>query len=318
VSRSIAVVVATHDRPDRLAQLLEALRAQRRAPDEVVVVDDGSAAATADVLAAELAREELTLRVIRRERAGGPATAREEGWRAATGELIAFTDDDCAPAPGWLEAAERVAEANPGAFVQGATLPNPAEAATLGPFSRTIDVRGPDPAFQTCNIVYERSLLERLDGFDTATFGREPGGEDCDLGWRAIEAGARPAFDAEVLVHHAVDDVGPMGKLRVAARWTTPMTAYARHRRLRSTSFRFGIFWKELHWMLFKAVIGALLPTRLQWLRMWLMYPYLRSVWARGKVEGGGLALAPYFVLHDLVEVVAVARGGARNRTLIL
>jgi glycosyltransferase involved in cell wall biosynthesis len=310
--------VATRDRPDRLAQLLGALREQRRAPDEVVIVDDGSGPETAIVLAAERERAELPLRVIHRDTAGGPATAREQGWRATTADLIAFTDDDCAPAPGWLEAAERTAAAHPGAFVQGATLPNPAELGSLGPFSRTIEVTGPDPAFQTCNIVYERSLLERLGGFDTDTFGREPGGEDCDLGWRAIEAGARPVFDADALVHHAVDDVGAMGKLRVAARWTTPMTAYARHPRLRRTSFRHGIFWKELHWMLFKAMVGALLPARLHWLRMWLMYPYLRSVWARGKVEGGGLALAPYFVAHDLVEVFAVARGGARNRTLML
>ena len=315
---TIAVVVATHDRPARLAQMLRALAEQERPPDEVVVVADGSPPSTAAVLDAELERGELPLRAIERPSAAGPATARDEGWRATDAALIAFTDDDCAPAPGWLAAIERAALASPGCFVQGRTLPNPAELADLGPFSRTISVPGLDPAFPTCNMAYPRELLERIDGFDTGTFGREPGGEDCDLAWRAIEAGAHPVFRADALVHHAVDDLGPLGKLRVAARWTTPMTAYARHPELRRRSFRFGIFWKEIHWELFRALIALALPTRWHALRAWLAYPYLRDVWARGRVEGGGPLLAPYFVLHDLVEVAAVARAAVRTRTPML
>lgn len=315
---TVAVVVATHDRPARLAALLAALREQRRPADEVIVVDDGSGAETARVLARDHAAGALPLRVIRREVAGGPATAREAGWRAAASDLIAFTDDDCSPTPDWLAELERAAAADPAGFVQGRTLPDPAELPDRGPFSRSIWVRELDPAFQTCNIAYPRALLERVGGFDTETFGRAPGGEDCDLAWRAIESGARPAFAAGALVHHAVDDVGAVGKLRVAARWTTPMTAYARHPQLRHKTFRFGIFWKEIHWMLFKAVIALLLPSRWHLLRAWLAYPYLRDVWARGKVEGGGVALAPYFVLHDVIELGAVARAGIRNRTPML
>ncbi|MFI5122417.1 MAG: glycosyltransferase family 2 protein [Vicinamibacteria bacterium] len=315
---TVAVVIATHDRPRRLAQLLAALRAQTPAPDEVLVVDDGSAEGTAAVLAAELERGQLPLHVVRREQAAGPATARDQGWRASASELVAFTDDDCAPDQRWLAEVVRAAQRSPGSFVQGRTLPNPEEIDGFGPFSRSIWVRELDPAFQTCNIAYPRELLERIDGFDVRTFGLAPGGEDCDLGWRAIEAGARPVFAPEALVHHAVDDLGPVGKLRVAARWTTPMTAYARHPELRRSQFRFGIFWKEIHWMFFKAVIGALLPARLHLLKAWLLYPYLRDVWARGRVEGGGVALAPYFMLHDLIEVAAVARAGVRTRTPML
>jgi GT2 family glycosyltransferase len=179
-------------------------------------------------------------------------------------------------------------------------------------------VRELDPAFQTCNIAYRRDLLERIDGFDTATFGRQPGGEDCDLGWRAIEAGSQPVFAPEALVFHAVDDVGPRGKLRVASRWSTPMTAYARHPELRRSTFRFGIFWKHIHWLFFRALIGFCLPNRLYVLRNWLIYPYVQDIWARGRLEGGGPLLAPYYVLHDAVEIAAVARGGLRNRRLML
>ena len=318
MSTTIAVVVPTHDRPARLAQLLRALAEQERPADEVVVVADGSPPSTEAVLAAERARGGLPLRTIARPVSAGPATARDGGWRASDAALIAFTDDDCAPTPGWLRAMEGAALANPGCFVQGRTVPNPVELPNLGPFSRTISVDALDPAFPTCNMAYPRELLERVDGFDTQTFGREPGGEDCDLAWRAIEAGGRPPSAPRRSSTTPSTTSGPLGKLRVAARWTTPMTAYARHPELRRRSFRFGIFWKQIHWELFRALIALALPTRWHALRAWLAYPYLRDVWARGVVEGGGPLLAPYFVLHDLVEITAVARAAVRTRTPML
>ncbi len=66
VRTTIAVVVATHDRPARLARLLRALAEQERPADEVVVVADGSPASTDAVLAAERARGALPLRTIAR------------------------------------------------------------------------------------------------------------------------------------------------------------------------------------------------------------------------------------------------------------
>ncbi|MGH2954134.1 MAG: glycosyltransferase [Solirubrobacterales bacterium] len=312
---TIAVVAATHDRARRLAGLLVALRAQERRPDEVIIVDDGSADGTVAVLSAERERGELPLRVIRRERAAGPATAREAGWRAASADLVAFTDDDCAPHPRWLAAAVATASANPGCFIQGRVEPIPAERDSWGPFSHTIWVRDLDPNFPTSNMVYPRELLEAVGGFDVETFGREPGGEDCDLGWRAMESGSRPIFDPDALVYHAVDDLGPLGRLRLAGRWTTPMIAYARYPELRRRVFIHRFFWKYSHWILFRALVGLLLPTRLHPLRNWLMYPYLRNVWARGRIEGGGPALAPYYVACDLVEAWAVVRAAVRTRT---
>jgi GT2 family glycosyltransferase len=307
-------VVATHNRSDHLDRLLRALAEQDRSPDDVVVVDDGSTDATPALLARHR-NGRLPLSVIRRDRAGGPATAREEGWRAATGDLVAFTDDDCVPAPGWLDAAERAWAGDSDTFVQGRT--DPAED-HHGPFSRTLRVDRLNAAFPTCNMLYPRELLVRVGGFDTEAFGREPGGEDCDLAWRAIEAGARPVFAADAVVEHAVTHPGPLGKLRIAARWTTPMTAYARHPGLRRSMFVHRIFWKDIHYLFVRALIGFLLPTRWSALRNWLMYPYLKNVWARGRLEGGGPFLAPYFILHDLIEVAAVARAGVRTRTPML
>src|SRR5438045_3303997 len=106
-SATLSVVVATHNRVDELERMLAGLLAQERRPDEVIVVDDGSTDSTAAALERHERASRLPLRVIRRPVAAGPATAREDGWRAAGGDLIVFTDDDCVPAPGWLVAAER-------------------------------------------------------------------------------------------------------------------------------------------------------------------------------------------------------------------
>jgi glycosyltransferase involved in cell wall biosynthesis len=314
----ISVVVATHNRAARLERLLAGLRAQTLEPKrfEVVVVDDGSIDSTSQVLA-RAAESWPNLNVISRPQAAGPATAREEGWRASAGALVAFTDDDCVPDSGWLEAGLAAATANPGGFVQGRTAPDPAELDAMGPFSRTIEVPDLHPAFNTCNIFYPRDLLERVDGFDQEAFDQSPGGEDCDLAWRAIATGAEPVFEPAALVHHAVDRVGPSGMLRVAARWTTPMLAYARHPELRR-DFVGGIFWKRTHYWLARTILGLLLPSRLAPVRVWLMYPYLRDIWARGRVLGGGPLLAPWYVLLDLVEMAAVARAAVRYRRLML
>jgi glycosyltransferase involved in cell wall biosynthesis len=311
----LSVVVATHNRAADLVKLLDALADQERPPDEVVVVDDGSVDGTGDLLERRQGGGGLPLQVIRRARAAGPATAREEGWRAASGDLIAFTDDDCIPEPGWLAAGERAWAQRGDIFVQGRTEPQEEHP---GPFARSLRVERLNGSFPTCNMLYPRSMLERIDGFDVETYGLDPGGEDSDLAWRAIAADARPTFAADAVVYHAVNHPGPIGKLRIAARWTTPMTAYARHPGLRKTQFIHGIFWKDIHYLFVRALIGFLLPTRWSVLRNWLMYPYLKNVWARGRLEGGGPFLAPYFMLHDLIEVWAVARAGIRTWTPML
>ncbi len=316
----VAVVVATRDRPERLAALLDALASQTIGSErfEVVVVDDASSDAAGTAAAVDRRRDRMGIRLLHRDRPGGPAAARDDGWRATTAPAIAFTDDDCVPAPGWLAAGLRAMTANPAAIVQGRTEPAPWERERAGPFSRTIAVREPDPAFQTCNVLYPRAVLERVDGFDTAAFGRSPGGEDSDLAWRAIESGAMAAFAPDALVYHAVDDLGPVGKLRVAARWTTPMLAYSRHPDLRRAHFVKGIFWKGSHYHLVRAIVGLAVPRRLRFLRPWLLGPYVLTIRARARAERTSVLLAPYFLLHDLVELVAVLRAAIRYRSLML
>ena len=322
VEPRVSVVVATRNRAARLRDLLAALRSQTVAPDrfEVIVVDDGSSDGTAGYLREAAGDGSLLLDPLVLDRNEGRAAARERGWRVARAPLIAFIDDDCVPDPGWLEAGLAAHAAAPGAILQGRTEPIAAEVDAAGPlrraFTRTIRVEALDPGFQTCNIFYPRELLERVDGFDTEAFGLVHGGEDSDLAWRAIATGARAKFVEGALVAHAVNWQGPLGKLRFAAGWE--LKAYARHPGLRRAHFTHLVFWKHSHYLLFRALLAVALPRRLRFLAPWLVVPYLRDLLARGRVEGGGPLLAPFYVVHDLVELVTVIRAAIRYRTPML
>jgi GT2 family glycosyltransferase len=323
----IAVVAATHDRRERLAALLDALRAQTLGADrfEVVIVDDASSDGTRRFLAEQVARGDLALEVIHHDVAGGPAVARNAGWRAARAPVVAFTDDDCRPSPGWLEAGLEAMTATAGgdgeAMVQGATEPDPEEAERLGPFTRSLNVPQLDHWYATANMFYSRSTLERLGGFDETTFSG-PGGEDTDLAWRAIGDGVPVAFSDGARVWHAVHELGPVKRLRFATRWDETMAVFARYPELRAQTLIRGLFWKESHYHLARTVAALLLPGRLRLIGAYCAYRYAVLLWRRahwhGDGKGGGPLLVPYYLAENAIELATALRGAARYRTLVL
>jgi glycosyltransferase involved in cell wall biosynthesis len=314
----VAVVVATHNRCERLGRLLSSLTRQTIDAEEfeVVVVDDASGDGTQAVLAAA-AKGPLVLRYLTRPVSSGPAQARNDGWHAARAPLIAFTDDDCEAAPGWLAEGLAAARTNPGSVIQGRVDPLPAETDRLSPFVRTLRVHGDGPYYQTCNIFYPRALLERLGGFDAAAYPL-PGGEDTDLGWRAIEAGAPTTYAPGAQVFHAVSEIGAMGRLRVAARWSRSLQVYQRHPEARRRVFTRGVFWKPWHYTLLRALAAPLLPRRLRHLRVFLIAPYVDSLLVRCEYEHGRVWHAPFYVAEDLVEVSSALRASVRYRMFVL
>src|SRR5581483_12021797 len=98
-----SVIVPTYRRPQALRRCVEAIAGQAYPATrlELVVADDGEDDGLPDLLAPFRGRVELTL--VRSGRRG-PAAARNAAAAVAGGELLAFTDDDCEPDPGWLAA----------------------------------------------------------------------------------------------------------------------------------------------------------------------------------------------------------------------
>ncbi len=100
----LSVIVPFRDVRPYAPDALRSLRANARPDFEFVLVDDGSEDDTPDLV--ERAAEELSrlarVRVLRRERPGGIATARNAGLDAAKGEYLTFLDGDDWYAPGYL------------------------------------------------------------------------------------------------------------------------------------------------------------------------------------------------------------------------
>ena len=94
---TISVMVPTYRRPADLKRCLDALRAQARPADEVLVVARPEDEATHRALETEAGGGQ-SVRIARdRDGAGGQVAALNRGLDAARGDIIAITDDDAAP-----------------------------------------------------------------------------------------------------------------------------------------------------------------------------------------------------------------------------
>jgi len=95
---AVSVILVTHDRKEELAVALDSVACQEGS-FEVIVVDDGSRDGTLAMLDARGG-----VVAVRRDVAGGPGVARNEGVEHARGAVVVFLDSDCRALPGWLPA----------------------------------------------------------------------------------------------------------------------------------------------------------------------------------------------------------------------
>jgi len=105
---SVSIIVPTYNRASLVTQAVDSLLAQTRVPDEIIVVNDGSKDDTEKVLQ----KYQRPVKVIKREN-GGLSAARNTGLKNATGDLIAFLDDDDTLTPNSIELRASYLEAHP-------------------------------------------------------------------------------------------------------------------------------------------------------------------------------------------------------------
>ena len=308
------MVIPTRARETRLAFGLEALVGQLE-PErfEVVVVRDEDAPGP-------LAPPPPALRVryLTRRGSSGPTAKRNLGWRATRAPLVAFTDDDCRAAPGWLQGLLDAAAAHPAAFLQGRTAPGPEERDLLHGLARSVSVPAATGWFETCNMAYPRTLLERLGGFDESF---DFGGEDTDLAYRAIDAGAEPRFVEGALVWPAVTSRSVPTALREAIRWNRMPVVVARHPELRGALFG-GYFWSRAHMALAIALAGLTLARRAPPIAMLAAVPYLgvRVNWRQPRPRriARSLLTLPLFATIDAIEIAARLPSAIRHRVVVI
>ncbi len=204
-----SVVIATYNRKDLLRRCLMAVTRQDYPDYEVIVVDDGSTDGTEEMVQ----REFPQVRYIRQEPNRGPAAARNRGIEAATGEIVAFTDDDCEPPPNWLRRLQSGFEHYPEAGAVGGIQEAPEAMLRHNLLARyesflTRRVYGvgerpvvgrPAPG-GTNNLAVKRPLLERLKGFDESF--PLAAGEDADLLDRLAHMGYTTVCLPVKVTHH--------------------------------------------------------------------------------------------------------------------
>lgn len=202
------VIVPTYNRPAALARCLAGLAEQDYPRElwEVVVVDDGGAAALDGII--EEAAERMRVRLLRKEHRG-PGHARNHGVRHAEGELIAFTDDDCKPEPNWLREFAAAHAADPDALLGGHTwnaLPSDryAQASQLliDYLYSYYNLEREDAQFFTSNnMAVGRDAFLEVGGFDPLF--RYAAGEDRELCARWRHLGRRLVYVPVARVAHA-------------------------------------------------------------------------------------------------------------------
>jgi GT2 family glycosyltransferase len=235
----VTVIVPVYDRPGGLAHTLAALAETATGVHEVVVVDDASADPGA--LARVVADAPAPVRLVRRDRNGGPGAARNTGAAGSATTVLAFVDAGCTPTPGWLDvllphlADARVALAapritalapppSPSTFGRRTSVANEmrpgfGEGSGAGARVRATAVEryeaarssldlGPDPApvrpRSKVPYVPSTTFVVRADAFRAADGFDETlrVGEDVDLVWRLHEAGHRLRYDPAATVAH--------------------------------------------------------------------------------------------------------------------
>jgi glycosyltransferase involved in cell wall biosynthesis len=203
-----SIVIPTYNRPERLQTCLKSLTGLNYPRDrfEVVVIDDGSAEPLDAVVAPF--KEVLNLQFLRQTNAG-PASARNLGAANAKGEFLVFTDDDCQPAPNWLQAMESHFNQHPDSLLGGHTVNELSGNIYSEASQLLVDYlyeyynRDPDKAafFTSNNFALSRKRFCEIGYFDT-TFPLAAG-EDRELCDRWLQYNYPMLYVPDALVYHA-------------------------------------------------------------------------------------------------------------------
>lgn len=203
----VSVVVPTHGRPEQLRRALDGVAAQSLAATEVVVVDDLDDPATAHLV--DLSPGPVR-RLVSTSRAG-VAASRNLGLAGTTGDIVAFLDDDDWWEPTFLARACQALHAADFAvtWTKVADGRGLGEGTTIRVGLRADDVVAVNPGFTGSNVVFRRSALDAVGGFDPHL----RVSNDKDLLVRLLAAGLRYAVVPERL---ATRDMG--GHVRLGSR----------------------------------------------------------------------------------------------------
>jgi GT2 family glycosyltransferase len=328
----VSVVVCSCNGARTLRDSLEGLNELDYPNYELIVVNDGSTDRTSAIV-----EEFPRVRLINTENRG-LSSARNTGLRAATGEIVAYIDDDARPDPHWLTYLVHTLHSTPHAGIGG---PNVAPAGD-GPIADCVANAPGGPIhvllsdeeaehIPGCNMAFRRECLEAVGGFDPQF---RAAGDDVDLCWRLQQRGWTLGFSPAAMVwHHRRNSLRAYWKQQrgygnaealLERKWPEKYNAAghvdwagrlygngllhpARRARWRVYYGRSG---SALFQYLYRPPAGTLasMPLMPEW---YLLVALLAALSAMGAVWRPLLAALPLLSLALATLVVQAARGGA-------
>jgi GT2 family glycosyltransferase len=195
----VTVVICSYNGSRTLRDTLEGLTRVQYPNFEVIVVNDGSTDATPAIAA------EYDVRLINTDNRG-LSSARNSGWQAASGEIVAYIDDDAYPDPHWLHYLAYSFMTGDWAGVGGPNIAPPGDGAIAGCVANApggpVHVLLSDREAEHipgCNMAFRRDALAAVGGFDPRY---RAAGDDVDLCWRLQQRGGRIGFHAAAMDWH--------------------------------------------------------------------------------------------------------------------
>jgi len=204
-SKTLSIIIPTRNRHEQLRACIDSIIGNHynTSDIEIIIVDDGSSDSTCSYLQ-KLIFQHKNVRVLYQSNQG-PASARNRGVKASSGDLVLFTDDDCTVPENWLAQITTIMQDHSLDALGGRIC-----AAGNHLIARYMEtIRGNNPALLpngqprylvTANACFRRRSFDRVGGFD-ATFWTA-GGEDTDLALRMRKMGFNLAFSPLIRVYH--------------------------------------------------------------------------------------------------------------------
>jgi glycosyltransferase involved in cell wall biosynthesis len=207
----ISVIVCTYNRAQglrRTLQSFESVSVSSPTGWELIVVNNNSTDQTKSVVDEFAAKGTLPVRYVF-EPKQGLSYARNAGVSAASGNILAFTDDDCFVSTDWLDAIGREFEMDASlAGIGGRVeLYNPHDApVTIRPIKERIPFVSASQLFNMivgCNMAFRRAVFDKIGGFDPGFgSGTRMVADDVDFVYRAFRVGFKLVFTPDPLIFH--------------------------------------------------------------------------------------------------------------------
>ena len=247
-SIEVSIIIPTRNRKNMLRDVIKSLFNQTYPKDkyEIIVCDDGSTDGTEEIVKNMMKNAPCKLRYFKvQSKYRGPAFPRNVGIRAARGEIIGFTDDDCIVTPTWIEKAISYFRKREVGGIQGYVAPQiykPNKIEKIFKIPRVITQTEDNGWYITANMFFRKKAIIEAGYFNPELVW----GQDTDLAYRVKRQGYKILFGEDVVVYHAVQYIGYLEYFKLSKKLEFFALQLKRNPEIRKTLY-LGFIFKRQH-----------------------------------------------------------------------